>query len=101
MNDTKTDRRKFIKTITGSAAVLSALPGKAFGLIASRPVIEVQGNTPQAPKVPVRIKFAVIGINHDHIHGQIGAVQRGGGELVSFYAKEPELIAAFTKRYPN
>ena len=26
---------------------------------------------------------------------------RNGAELVSFYAKEPELIAAFTKRHPN
>ena len=47
------------------------------------------------------IKFAVIGINHDHIHSQIGAVLRGGGELVSFYAKEPELAAAFSKRHPQ
>jgi len=26
---------------------------------------------------------------------------RGGGEFVSFYAKEPDLAAAFAKRYPN
>ena len=48
-----------------------------------------------------RIKFAVIGINHDHIYGQIEAVKRGGGQLVSFYAKEPELAANFVKRYPD
>lgn len=48
-----------------------------------------------------RIKFSVIGINHDHIHGQIEAVKRGGGQLVSFYAKEPDLAAAFAKRYPD
>jgi predicted dehydrogenase len=28
-------------------------------------------------------------------------VTRGGGELVSFYAKEADLAAAFAKRYPN
>jgi predicted dehydrogenase len=28
-------------------------------------------------------------------------VQRGGGELVSYYIKEPDLAAAFAKRYPN
>lgn len=50
---------------------------------------------------PPRLRFAVIGINHDHIHGQIGATIRGGGELVSFYAKEPDLAATFAKRYPN
>lgn len=48
-----------------------------------------------------RIRFSVIGINHNHIYGQIGAVQRGGGELVSFYAKEPDLAADFAKRYPQ
>ncbi|MCW3089008.1 MAG: gfo/Idh/MocA family oxidoreductase [Ferruginibacter sp.] len=31
----------------------------------------------------------------------VGAVKRGGGELVSLYAKEPELIAAFTKLFPE
>lgn len=48
-----------------------------------------------------RIRFSVIGINHDHIHGQVAATIRGGGEFVAFYAKEPELAAAFAKRYPN
>jgi predicted dehydrogenase len=31
----------------------------------------------------------------------INAVIEGGGELVSVYAKEPELITAFSKRYPQ
>ena len=29
------------------------------------------------------------------------AVIRGGGELVSVYAKEPDLIAGFTKQFPT
>lgn len=48
-----------------------------------------------------RIRFAVIGMNHSHIYGQVDATIRGGGELVSFHAKEPELLAEFAKRYPN
>ena len=32
------------------------------------------------------IKFSVIGINHNHIYGQVDAVIRGGGEFVSFFA---------------
>ena len=48
-----------------------------------------------------KLRFSVIGINHEHIHGQIGATVRGGGELVSFYAKETDLAAAFAKRYPQ
>lgn len=48
-----------------------------------------------------KLRFSVIGINHEHIHGQIGATVRGGGEFVSFYAKETDLAAAFAKRYPQ
>jgi hypothetical protein len=31
----------------------------------------------------------------------VEAARRGGGELVSFFAKEPELAAAFSKHYPD
>ena len=48
-----------------------------------------------------RIRFSAIGLNHSHIYGQVESVVRGGGELVSFYAPEPDLAAAFAKRYPN
>ncbi len=48
-----------------------------------------------------RIKFSVIGLNHGHIYGQTRAVIGGGGELVSFYAKEPDLVAAFSKEFPQ
>jgi len=43
----------------------------------------------------------VVGINHDHIHGQIATLTRAGGELVWFYAREPDLAEAFAKRYPQ
>lgn len=82
-------RREFLGGIAGSAALVSALPrdAVAFGR--------------QAPPAPAtRIKFAVIGINHAHIYSQVEAVQRGGGELVSVYAKEQDLTAAFLKRFP-
>jgi len=48
-----------------------------------------------------RIRFSVININHNHIYGMCNAVINGGGELVSVYAKEPELVAAFTKAFPQ
>ncbi|MGH9852035.1 MAG: Gfo/Idh/MocA family protein, partial [Blastocatellia bacterium] len=48
-----------------------------------------------------RIRFSVIGLNHGHIFGQTRAVLRGGGELVSFYAKEPDLAEAFSKQFPQ
>lgn len=48
-----------------------------------------------------RLRFGVVGMNHDHIYGMVDAVVRGGGELASFHAKESELAAAFAKRYPT
>ena len=48
-----------------------------------------------------RIRFGVIGLNHGHINGQTEAVLRGGGELTLMYAREPDLAAAFLKRFPQ
>ena len=70
----------FLTGMAGSAAFLSALPRTS----AASP-------TPRQAPAPPRIKFAVIGINHSHIYSQVEAVQRGGGELVSLYANEPDL----------
>jgi predicted dehydrogenase len=91
MTNRRVGRREFLKDVAGSAAVLSATTSAAAA--------------PQAPAVatkgPPRITFAVIGINHSHVNSQTDAVIRGGGELVSVYAKEPDLLAAFCKRYPQ
>ncbi len=106
MSGTRADRRTFIKgSLTVAAgAVLFALPEEkskarahdVHGVGEAR----VQEGRAEPPKEP-RLRFSVIGINHGHINGQIGAVQRGGGQLVSFYAKEPDLAAEFAKRYPQ
>ncbi len=87
MKKTRVGRREFVAGLAGSAAV-SALPSTAFA-------------SPPPRQSPAKIRFSVIGINHGHINGQVDAVTRGGGELVSMYAKEPDLTAAFVKRYPN
>jgi predicted dehydrogenase len=47
------------------------------------------------------IQFAVIGINHDHIYGQVDAVLRAGGTLVAFHAPEDDLAKTFGERYPQ
>ncbi len=44
-------------------------------------------------------KFAVIGLDHYHIMSMTAAMQRGGGELVSVYSKNPKAIADFHKRF--
>src|SRR3984957_20206423 len=47
------------------------------------------------------MRFAVCGMAHDHIYGMVGAIQRGGGILVSYHGDEPDKVAAFAKRYPD
>lgn len=84
-------RREFLKSSLTTAAV-------AAGALASR---AEAAQPPAAPSGPPRIRFAAIGLNHGHIYGQCQSVIRGGGQLVSFYAKEPDLVAAFRKRHPD
>jgi predicted dehydrogenase len=91
MKRDRTGRRAFLKSsiTTAGVAWAAARPGSASAQESAPP--------PRAP----RMRFAAIGLNHDHINGQVDSVIRGGGELVSFFAKEPDLAAAFAKRYPQ
>jgi len=106
MKEAKANRRNFIKDSVSSAAglvMMSALPKETLGGSErphGSPFADSPGRNEVTPQKS-RIRFSVIGINHDHIHSQVGAVTRGGGQLVSFYAKEPDLAAAFAKRYPR
>jgi predicted dehydrogenase len=82
------NRRKFLKNTATAAtgmALLSSLPKKSIAGFSAEP----------------KIRFSVIGINHGHINGMINAVTRGGGELVAVYAKEPDLLANFTRQFPK
>ncbi len=95
--DTEKSRRTFLKSSMGVAAGLMTFPNAdAAGMLDKFKTVRI-GNPKTAPK----IKFAAIGLNHGHIYGQIEVLKRGGGELVAFYAKEPDLVAAFQKRYPD
>ena len=86
---TRSDRREFLRSSV-AAATAAALGGTRARA----------AHTQAAPASP-RIKFAAVGLNHGHIYGQVEAVTRGGGQLVSFFAKEPDLTAAFIKRFPE
>lgn len=82
------NRRRFITTGSKAAAgmaLFSSLTKKSFS----------------AMRKESKIRFSVININHSHIYGMVDAVTRGGGQLVSFFAKEPDLVAAFAKKYPQ
>ena len=93
------NRRKFLLNSVQSAAGLMMLPLAAQATSTDR-VADVPLESPAKP-VATRIKFSVIGMNHGHIYSQVGAVQRGGGELVSYYAKEADLMANFKKQFPQ
>jgi predicted dehydrogenase len=97
------NRRNFLrKSLATAAGLISSaeLTASSYAMN-SRPVFNQEMYAPSNKKNVAPIRFSVIGLNHGHIYGQSEAVIRNGGEMVSFYAKEPELISAFSKRYPN
>ncbi len=47
-----------------------------------------------------RVRFGVIGLNHEHIYSIVQMLLSAGAEIVSFYAPEPELAAPFVARFP-
>src|SRR3712207_6746918 len=99
------NRRKFLKdTVTGAAGIASLATFPATLAVASEQFVVKSGNPnpKETSKIGAasRIKFAAIGLNHGHINSQVEAVIRGGGQLVSFFAKEADLAASFQKKYP-
>ena len=83
-----TKRREFLE---GMGAMLALASGAEAETLAAMPEQKPQHH----------IRFAVCGISHDHIHGMIGAVTGGGGELVAWWGEEPDKRAEFLRRYPN
>jgi predicted dehydrogenase len=100
MKSSSFNRRKFIRSAATAAAGFVAIPSIAHVATGVENNIAEENSSAQTWAAP-RIKFAVIGINHGHIYSQVEAVVRGGGELISFHAKEQDLSDAFLKRYPT
>lgn len=96
MNQATIKRRKFINN--GAKATAAMIGLNALALPFARTI-----GAPQPTRLPAtpRIKFSVIGINHGHVYSMVETAINGGGQLVSFYAKEPELSAAFARKYPD
>lgn len=97
--DTENSRRTFLKSSVGVAAGLISLP--AIEPLKNETIEKYKSVNIGDKTVAPSIKFAAIGLNHGHIYGQVEVLKKGGGELTAFYAKEPELIANFQKRYPG
>ncbi|UTA67671.1 Gfo/Idh/MocA family protein [Emticicia sp. 21SJ11W-3] len=98
MENNPNNRRKFLKDSLASTA----------GIVLSSSLVNeiaAKSATVEAPYIhrnlEPSIRFSVIGLNHGHIYGMTEAIIRGGGQLVSVYAKEPDLLAAYVKRYPD
>jgi len=86
------DRRDFLMAAGLGSAALALAAGEAKAEV----LAPAREEEPQH-----HIRFAVCGISHDHIYGMIGAIQRGGGELVAAWGLEPDKLAGFRRRYPD
>ena len=98
------DRRSML-TAAGMAGFAAAMPSDVFAqaMDASKggnaiPEV-VNTGAPTDPRPKHHIKFAVIGLDHNHIYGMTAAVIRGGGELVALYATDPAQIASFRSKF--
>ena len=88
------NRRNFIKSAAGimlSSSIIQEISAKS-SLVESPYIFK---------NIAPKIQFSVIGINHGHIYGMVDAIVRGGGQLMSVYAKEADLLDAFVKKYPQ
>lgn len=93
------NRRDFLQA-AGIAGMFSGVPGAALAQGVSGAGTVDEANTSKAEMTPTHhIKFSAIGLDHAHIYGMTRAIQRGGGELVSFYSKDPAQIAAYRKEF--
>jgi predicted dehydrogenase len=92
MNSNKNrSRRNFIKNTVATAAGVMVLPA-TYNEVFAGPFVRTNVVKP-------RIRFAVIGINHGHIHSMVETMINAGGEFVSFFARENDLAADFQKRH--
>jgi predicted dehydrogenase len=98
-----TNRRGFLQA-AGIAGMFSGVSDVALAQGASQGVSGAgtvdEANTSRPEITPTHhIKFSAIGLDHAHIYGMTRAIQRGGGELVSFYSKDPAQIAQYRKEF--
>ena len=89
--------------LLGSIPAAAGMPEESLAMGGMGGSVVEDAYTPaqpdQAPKY--HIEFAVCGMSHDHIYSMIGAVQRGGGELVAAWGGEEDKLAQFSRRYPT
>ena len=47
------------------------------------------------------IRFAAIGLSHNHVYGQVSVLLKAGAELVWFWGDEPDRVVEFAQRFPQ
>ena len=47
------------------------------------------------------IKFAAVGLNHNHIYGQTKMLLAAGAELAGYVSPEDDLAAEYARSYPQ
>lgn len=102
----KSNRRNFLRKGLSSAAGFAAasmIPYESFAMDPRviKPPKEIIVPAKERSQPEESIRFSVIGINHGHIYGMVDSLINGGGTLVSVYAKEPDLLNNFKKRFPD
>lgn len=97
-------RRHFLRQagLMGSIAMMASLPESAMAVGSmTGGAVESTARPAQTEELPKHhIRFAVCGMSHDHIYGMVGAMQRGGGELVAAWGSEEDKLAQFSRRFP-
>jgi len=93
------NRRDFLQS-AGLAGMFSGVSAAALAQGVSGAGTVDAANTSQAEIPPTHhIKFSAIGLDHAHIYGMTRAIQRGGGELVSFYSQDAAQVAQYRKEF--
>jgi predicted dehydrogenase len=85
--------RRSVMKVAGMIGGLSEV-GLAFPLQQEVAAAPRQDDTPKHS-----IRFAVIGLDHNHINSITTTMQRSGGELVSVHSTDAAALAAFQKRF--
>jgi predicted dehydrogenase len=105
MKTESTGRHFFMRPggLLGSIPVAAGMPEESLAMGGMGASVVEDAYTPaQADQAPKHhIEFAVCGMSHDHIYSMIGAVQRGGGELVAAWGGEEDKLAQFSRRFPT
>ena len=60
---------------------------------------EVAAGPPQKQMPERTIKFAAIGLDHNHINGITDTIRRSGGELVAVHSMNAQALAGFQRRF--